>query len=112
MYLAAEERWGVPTSKAAALESLATQLTALRGRVTRDAKRAAKIEAFLKGHRRTAEDMLAAQELVAKEISPIADLRASKEYRLHMAQVMLERGLKTAAARLAGKGPAYGVSVL
>ncbi len=75
-------------------------------------KRAAKIEAFLKGHRRTAEDMLAAQELVAKEISPIADLRASKEYRLHMAQVMLERALKCAEQRLAGKGPAYGESVL
>ena len=34
--------------------------------------------------------------LVPREISPITDIRASKEYRLRMAQVMLARGIRTA----------------
>jgi carbon-monoxide dehydrogenase medium subunit len=76
------------------------------------AKRAKKIEALLNGKKLSAALVSKAKALVAGEISPIADIRASREYRLRMAEVMLERGLKTAAARLAGKGPAYGESVL
>jgi len=76
------------------------------------AKRAGRIEALLAGKKLTEPLIAKAKALVAKEISPITDIRASSEYRLHMAQVMLERGLKAAASRLAGKGPAYGVSVL
>ncbi|HAM35677.1 MAG TPA: FAD-binding protein [Elusimicrobia bacterium] len=74
--------------------------------------RARRIEALLRGKKLSDPLIAKAQKLVAQEISPISDLRASKEYRLQMAKVMLERGLKTAAARLAGKGPAYGASVL
>lgn len=74
--------------------------------------RARKIEAALKGHKVTDELLWKVQELVAQEISPITDIRSSKEYRLHMAKVMLERGLKTAAARLAGEGPALGEEIL
>lgn len=75
-------------------------------------RRAAKIEALLNGKKLSDALIAKAVSLVAQEISPIADIRSSKEYRLHMAEVMLERGLKTAAARLSGKGPAYGESVL
>jgi carbon-monoxide dehydrogenase medium subunit len=76
------------------------------------AKRAGKIEALLNGKKLSAALIAKAKALVAQSISPITDIRASQEYRLHMAQVMLERGLKAAAARLSGKGPAYGESLL
>jgi carbon-monoxide dehydrogenase medium subunit len=76
------------------------------------AKRAERIEALLIGKKLSEALIAKAKALVAKEISPITDIRASSDYRLHMAQVMLERGLKAAAARLSGKGPAYGVSIL
>jgi carbon-monoxide dehydrogenase medium subunit len=52
------------------------------------------------------------KKLVVEEISPITDIRATKEYRVHMAQVMLARGVRAAASRLAGKGPAYGTKVI
>ncbi|HBL16122.1 MAG: FAD-binding protein [Elusimicrobia bacterium GWA2_69_24] len=74
--------------------------------------RAPKIEALLAGKALTDALLRKAQSLVAEEIRPITDIRSSKEYRLHMAEVMLERGLRTAASRLAGRGPEYGVSVL
>ncbi len=57
-------------------------------------------------------DMVALKKLVPAEISPITDIRASKEYRLHMCQVMLERALAAADGRLNGTGPAYGASLL
>jgi carbon-monoxide dehydrogenase medium subunit len=75
-------------------------------------KRAEKIEALLNGKKLTDALIAKAQALVPQEITPISDIRSSKEYRLHMAQVMLERGLKAAASRLSGKGPAYGTSVI
>ena len=50
----------------------------------------------------------AAKAALLGEISPITDIRSSKEYRVHMAQVMLERALQSAVARLFGKGPKYG----
>jgi carbon-monoxide dehydrogenase medium subunit len=75
-------------------------------------RRAQKIEALLNGKKLSEALIAKARALVAQEIFPITDIRASREYRLHMAEVMLERGLKTAAARLAGRGPAYGESVL
>ncbi len=70
--------------------------------------RARKIEALLQG--KVIDDSLisAAQELVDVTITPITDIRASKEYRLHMAKVMLKRALHTARLRFQGTGPAYG----
>jgi xanthine dehydrogenase iron-sulfur cluster and FAD-binding subunit A len=55
--------------------------------------------------------------LVPDEIQPISDVRAGKEYRMHMAKVMLERGLKAAVARMDGdagnsEAPAYGESLI
>jgi CO/xanthine dehydrogenase FAD-binding subunit len=47
-----------------------------------------------------------------EEISPITDIRATKEYRRHMTGVMLVRALETAGARLSGGGPEYGKRVI
>ena len=74
--------------------------------------RATLIENLLNGRELSGDLIHQAQELVSQEIHPITDIRASKEYRMHMAKVMLERGLKAAVARMAGAGPALGESVI
>ncbi len=74
--------------------------------------RATKIEELLIGKKLDARLLAKAKDLVASSISPITDLRASKEYRLHMCRVMLERSLLAAVDRLAGKGPRYGEKLL
>ena len=59
--------------------------------------------------RRLSDDLIRqAVKLVPEEIAPITDIRATKEYRLHMVGVMLERGLRAAVARLAGTGRTTG----
>lgn len=70
--------------------------------------RAERIEALLNGKQLNDDLVDSAKELVPEEIKPITDIRASKEYRMHMSQVMLGRALNTAAERLAGRGPEYG----
>jgi carbon-monoxide dehydrogenase medium subunit len=75
--------------------------------------RARKIESLLHGQPLTDALVRQAQDLLPEEIQPITDIRASKEYRMHMAQVMLERGLWAAVARMAGgAAPAYGESLI
>jgi len=66
-------------------------------------KRAAKIEKLLKGKSLTPALIDKAKALVEGEITPIADIRSSKEYRIHMCRIMLERGLKASVDRLNGK---------
>ncbi len=65
--------------------------------------RATKIENFLKGKDLTEKIIEDAREIVEQEISPITDIRASKEYRMQMAKVMLEKALNDATAILSGK---------
>lgn len=74
--------------------------------------RAARVEALLAG--KTIDDALIAQAvaLVVQETRPITDIRASKEYRLHMCEVMLARALRAAVDRVNGKGPAFAESVI
>ena len=74
--------------------------------------RAPAIEEHLAGRELDAETMAGLPPLIEEAISPIDDVRASKEYRAHMSRVMLERSLRAAAARLAGDGPAYGEPVI
>jgi carbon-monoxide dehydrogenase medium subunit len=69
--------------------------------------RARGIEALLGGHDLDDDVIADATALVASEISPITDLRATAAYREHMCRVMLDRGLRAATARLAGGGPPY-----
>lgn len=70
--------------------------------------RARKVEQLLNGKDLNDSLIEEAKKLIEEEISPITDIRATKEYRTHMAKVMLERGLKAAVERLNGKGPKYG----
>ncbi len=65
-------------------------------------------EAVLNGNKLSEKLLEKAGEAILAEISPISDIRSSKEYRRHMTRVMLERGLRAAVARLFGKGPRYG----
>lgn len=74
--------------------------------------RGARIEKLLRGKKLTNELVREAVGLVPKEIAPITDIRSTKEYRMHMVGVMLERGLRAAAARLAGRGPEYGEELI
>jgi carbon-monoxide dehydrogenase medium subunit len=75
-------------------------------------RRMAGVEALLASKPLTPALLKQACARAAREINPIADVRASKEYRQHMCGIMLARGLNAAAARLAGKGPAYGAALL
>ncbi|MDA8130913.1 MAG: xanthine dehydrogenase family protein subunit M [Elusimicrobia bacterium] len=70
--------------------------------------RCPKTEAVLNGSKLGPKVLEKAKEALLGELSPISDIRSSKEYRLHMAQVMLERALQAAVSRLFGKGPKYG----
>ncbi len=74
--------------------------------------RGERIGKALQGKQLSDAAIAAAKDLLPEETAPITDVRASKEYRAHMLRVMLERGLKAAAARLAGGGPAYGEELL
>jgi CO/xanthine dehydrogenase FAD-binding subunit len=74
--------------------------------------RSTKIENVLKGDAQAPGAIDEAMNLVDTEILPITDIRASKEYRMHMAKVMLRRGLQASLGRLNGNGPAYGTSVI
>jgi len=70
--------------------------------------RARKLEAAVKGNEPTDEMLQVARKFIARETSPITDIRATAEYRAHMLEVMLERGIRAAVARLNGDGPEYG----
>ncbi len=74
--------------------------------------RAGKIEKLLQGKVLSPQRISEAVKLVKETVAPLTDVRAGREYRLHMCEVMLERALKAAGARLAGKGPAYGTSLI
>lgn len=66
-------------------------------------KRAAQIEALLDGNELSDSLIAEAIKLIPEEISPITDIRSSKEYRTHVSGVMLKRGLYAARDRLHGK---------
>ena len=70
--------------------------------------RAEPIEDLLAGHRPSDDLLASAVEMVGRLISPITDLRSSADYRTHMCEVMLRRGLVAAVERLDGRGPPYG----
>ena len=74
--------------------------------------RARRVEALLEGKALDPVLVARAMALVSEEISPITDIRASKEYRLRMSEVMLQRGLKAAVERLEGNGPSYGTNLM
>jgi len=73
--------------------------------------RANEIEILLNGSDPTPELIDKIKDLIPSVISPITDIRATKEYRLHMCRIMFERGLKAAVSRLNGTGPVYGCNL-
>lgn len=76
------------------------------GAVAPTPRRARRIEALLDRRGVHPETVAAAVDLVADEIAPISDLRASATYRRRMCEVMLRRALAAAAGRATGDGPA------
>jgi CO/xanthine dehydrogenase FAD-binding subunit len=66
-------------------------------------KRAESIEKLLNSNELDTELINRVKQMVPSEISPITDIRSSKEYRIYMCQIMLERGLNAAVDRLKGK---------
>jgi carbon-monoxide dehydrogenase medium subunit len=74
--------------------------------------RATNIEKLINGHKPDKAIIEKAKKLILKTVFPITDIRATKEYRMLMCQVMFERGIMAAASRLAGKGPEYGKSLI
>lgn len=75
-------------------------------------KRAYKVEEFLNKKKPDVRIISKAVELIEKEINPITDIRATKEYRTHMAKVMLKMAIEAAYSRLRGEGPSYGTRFL
>ena len=75
-------------------------------------ERAYKTENILKGKSLNPVNIKKAKTEILKQVRPITDMRSGKEYRLHMTGIMLDRALNTAFARITGKGPKYGDSVI
>jgi CO/xanthine dehydrogenase FAD-binding subunit len=74
--------------------------------------RAKKIEQLINGKAITSSLIEEACKMIEEEIKPITDIRATKEYRMHMAKIMFERGLNAALGRLNGGGPEYGKNLI
>lgn len=80
--------------------NIARARVALGGGVADTAVRSPAAEALLVGGSPDAERLARAAEAVTGDISPMADHRASAEYRAAMAQVMTRRALERALTRL------------
>lgn len=75
--------------------------------------RGPKVERLLRGEKKPSAALLKkAAALAEAEVAPITDIRSSEIYRRLMVGVMLKRAVRLAAARLAGRGPAYGINIL
>ncbi len=74
--------------------------------------RAKKAEEFLKGKKLDDSLIEKAAELALEDISPISDMRASREYRLHMCRVMVKRALKASVSRLETGKPALNTRLI
>ena len=74
--------------------------------------RAYEVEEFLKGKELSDALIEQAIPIALKSISPISDVRASKEYRMHVSGVLFKRSLKASFERLRGQGPAYGTNLV
>lgn len=74
--------------------------------------RAKKAEEFLKGKKIDDAAAEKAAELALEDISPISDMRASREYRLHMCRVMVKRALKASVSRRETGKPALNTRLI
>jgi CO/xanthine dehydrogenase FAD-binding subunit len=69
-------------------------------------------ESILQGKELTPQLMMKAQEAVINTVSPISDIRASKEYRIHMCRVMFEKAINAAVSRMVSSQPEYGIRLI
>ena len=69
-------------------------------------------ESILKGNPPTPELIVKAQDAIIESVSPITDIRASKEYRLHMCRIMLEKAVSAAVSRMISSEPALGTRLM
>jgi len=69
-------------------------------------------EALLKGKKPTADLVEKAKADMLNTVSPIGDIRASREYRLHMCSVMFEKAVAAAFGRMETGTPAYGTRLI
>ncbi len=74
--------------------------------------RAKKAEDFLKGKKLDDDLIEKAAETALEDISPISDIRASKEYRLHMCRIMVKRALKASVSRMEKGEPALNTRLI
>ncbi len=74
--------------------------------------RAQRLEKILTNNGSTEKAIAEARAQIPHTIAPITDIRASKEYRLHMTEVMFERATRAALSRLTGDGSAYGEKLI
>ncbi len=74
--------------------------------------RITKAESLLKGKPITAELIKKAQTAIIDTVSPISDIRASKEYRIHMCRIMFEKAVNAAASRMISSQPEYGTRLI
>ena len=75
--------------------------------------RGPKVERLLRGDLKPSSARRKEAAAVAEtEVAPITDIRGSQIYRRLMVGVMLRRAVHLAAARRAGRGPAYGTNIL
>lgn len=75
-------------------------------------KRAYKTEEYLKGKKINDSVLSHVQKIIIDEISPITDIRATKEYREHMAKVMIKRGIEKTINRYYNGKPKYGEGMI
>jgi carbon-monoxide dehydrogenase medium subunit len=74
------------------------------GSVAPTAIRALAAEAILKGKELSNDQLEQAAKVASSEISPISDVRSSKDYRRRMTEVLVRRALMAARDELAGTG--------
>ena len=69
-------------------------------------------ESLLRGKPLTAELISIAEEAVIDTVSPISDIRASKEYRIHMCRIMFDKAISAAVSRMISSKPEYGTRLI
>jgi len=77
-------------------------ITMVMGTVAPVPLRLRKVEEFMSGRKLTGELVTEATPLIKESISPRTSLRASKEYRLYLAETLFARGLELARQRAQG----------
>jgi len=77
----------------------AEQVRIALGALAPTAIRARQTEDYLNGKLLTPEVVARAQDVIRMEVKPISDVRASREYRVHLAGVLLKRALEAALAQ-------------